>query len=384
MILPGSTIGILGGGQLGRYFTLAARELNYKVIVFDPDVNSPAGMIANQHIQAEYTDEGALVAFGEQCEVVTTEFENIPAASLNIVAQQCLVHPPSEAVEIAQDRIAEKAFIKSCGLLPVPYGEIQTASDIAKAIDNIEFPAIIKTSRFGYDGKGQVTVNSLEDVKQAYRELEQVSCVLEQRIDLFAEISVVLGRNQAGETTCFPVSENVHVDGILHQSIVPSYVEPSLQNAAQVAAKRIADKLNYVGVLAVEFFITKKGDLFINEMAPRTHNSGHYTMDACITSQFEQHVRMVCDLPAGDTKLLSPVVMTNILGDLYFESNDNKNNKNESLNTESVVSEPTSKYHDYGKHQARKGRKMGHYNVLSKDVAEAKAIADKIFKALED
>ena len=373
-ILPGSTIGMLGGGQLGRMFTIAARNMGYKVIVLEPDTHSPAGQLADQHLIAKYDDAEALAQLSEQCDVITTEFENIPADVLNKLAEALPVHPSATAVEIAQDRIVEKEFILSCGLLPVPYGVIKSHSDISTAVKDLSFPSILKTARFGYDGKGQQTINSADEVEAAFKAVDQVACVLEQRIDLDCEISVVLGRNEEGESSCFPVSENIHKDGILYQSICPANVDENIINAAQAAAKRIADKLAYVGVLAVEFFVSKQGDLLVNEMAPRTHNSGHFTIDACITSQFEQQVRMVCGLPFGDSTLLSPVVMTNMLGELWGNQSQPK--------WENLLENKSTKLHLYGKQEPRKGRKMGHFCTLASSTSEAQKQAETIFSTL--
>ena len=378
MILPGSTLGMLGGGQLGRMFTIAARNMGYRVIVLEPDVSSPAGQLADKHIIAAYEDESALLELAGQCAVVTTEFENIPAHVLNKLAESIPVHPSAAAVEKAQDRIVEKAFILSCGLLPVPYGVINTNSDISNAVKDLTFPAILKTARFGYDGKGQQTVNSADEVEVAFKEAGQVSCVLEQRIDLDCEISVVLGRNQHGESHCFPVSENIHRDGILFQSICPAKTDQNIIKAAQAAAKRIADKLDYIGVLAVEFFVTKQGELLVNEMAPRTHNSGHFTIDACLTSQFEQQVRMICGLPFADSKLLTPIVMTNILGDLWIDNN----NEMSQPKWQNLLENTTTKLHLYGKSEARKGRKMGHFCTLADTTENAQQQAEAIFNRL--
>lgn len=376
MILPGSTIGMLGGGQLGRMFTIAANNLGYQVIVVEPDVHSPAGQVANEHIIAPYDDEEALQYLADKCAVVTTEFENISAPALSSLAEQTKVRPSGQAVEKAQDRIVEKDFIRQCGLLPVPYGVITTSSEIATAVEEIEFPCLLKTARFGYDGKGQVTVNTIDEVRKAFAEFKSVPCVLEQRIDLKIEISVVLGRNSQGGSKCFPIAENIHIDSILHKSIVPARINEDIDNAAQVAAIRIADKLDYVGVLAVEFFVSKKGELLVNEMAPRTHNSGHYSLDACVTSQFEQQVRMVCGLPFGSTELLSPVVMVNLLGDLWGAD------QNEQPNWQALLSSPNSKLNLYGKKEARPGRKMGHFCILLNTVEAANLEADNIFEKL--
>ncbi len=376
MILPGSTIGMLGGGQLGRMFTIAANNLGYRVIVVEPDVHSPAGQVANEHIIAPYDNEKALHYLANQCAVVTTEFENISAPALIRLSEHTKVRPSGQSVEKAQDRIVEKDFIRQCGLLPVPYGVITTSSEIATAVEEIEFPCLLKTARLGYDGKGQVTVNTVDDVRKAFAEFNRVPCVLEQRIDLDIEISVVLGRNSQGESRCFPIAENIHVDGILHKSIVPARINEDINSAAQVAAIRIADKLDYVGVLAVEFFVSRKGELLVNEIAPRTHNSGHYSLDACITSQFEQQVRMVCGLPFGSTKLLSPVVMVNLLGDLWGAD------QSEQPNWQALLSSPNSKLNLYGKKEARPERKMGHFCTLSNTVDAANIEADTIFEKL--
>ncbi|MCK5917986.1 MAG: 5-(carboxyamino)imidazole ribonucleotide synthase [Cocleimonas sp.] len=378
MILPDSTIGMLGGGQLGRMFINAAHNLGYRVIVLEPDPYSPAGLIADEHIVADYDDVNAMQRLSESCDVITTEFENIPAFVLETLATSCPVYPNASAVEKAQDRTVEKAFIRSCGLLPVPYGAITTYSEIAAAVEKIDFPAIMKTARFGYDGKGQARVNSLVEVQQAYNNFERQHCVLEQMIDLKCEISVILARNEAGESHCFPVAENIHIDGILHQSIVPARADEDIMQAAQVAAKRIADKMEYVGVLAVEFFISQKDELLVNEIAPRTHNSGHYSMDACITSQFEQQVRAICGLSFADSRLLSPVVMTNMLGDLWDLTLDKP-----VLNAKPILKSRTSKLHLYAKREARAGRKMGHFNTLAETTEIAQKEADAIFNAIK-
>ena len=371
-LLPGSTIGMLGGGQLGRMFTVAARTLGYRVIVLEPDPHSPAAQLADEHMIAAYDDESALHSFGGKCDVVTTEFENIPARTLEFLTQFCPVRPAAKAVEVAQDRIVEKEFVRTCGLSPVPFAAIRELADIHTAI--IQYPAILKTARLGYDGKGQITVHSAQEAQDAFLQLGQVDCVLEQRVALEREISVILARSVAGEVRCFPVAENEHRKGILHQTIVPARISPALVQAAQQAATQIAQCLAFVGVMAVEFFVTTTGELLVNEMAPRTHNSGHYTLDACITSQFEQQVRMVCELPFGDTHLLSPVVMVNLLGDVWHGSQPD---------WLSLLQNPNTKLHLYGKREARVGRKMGHYCTLADNVADAIQQAAQIFQALE-
>ena len=364
---------MLGGGQLGRMFTVAARTLGYRVIVLEPDPHSPAAQFADEHIIAAYDDTAALTLFGNACDVVTTEFENIPAKTLEFLTQFCPVRPAASAVEMAQDRIVEKEFVRSCGLLPVPFAAIRRVPDLAAAQELVTFPAILKTARLGYDGKGQATVHDLAEAEAAFVRMGEVECVLEQRVDLACEISVILARSVSGEVRCFPVAENEHRNGILHQTIVPARVAPALAQSAQAAATRIANKLDFVGVMAVEFFITRSGKLLVNEMAPRTHNSGHYTLDACITSQFEQQVRMVCELPFGDTHLLSPVVMVNLLGDVWGDTQPL---------WLALLQSAHTKLHLYGKREARVGRKMGHYCTLADNADAALAEAGRIFQQL--
>lgn len=363
---------MLGGGQLGRMFTVAARTLGYRVLILEPDFHSPAAQLSDDHIIAAYDDEAALTAFGKRCDVITTEFENIPAQTLEFLAQFCPVRPSAHAVKMAQDRIEEKEFVRACGLSPVPYAAIHQVADIASA--TIHYPAILKTARLGYDGKGQVTVHSVREAEAAFAQFDGVACVLEQRVELACEISVILARSVGGEVRCFPVAENEHRNGILHQSIVPARIDAVIAAAAQAAATRMADKLDFVGVMAVEFFVTRQGELLINEMAPRTHNSGHYTLDACITSQFEQQVRMVCELPFGATDLLSPVVMVNMLGDLWHDTQPE---------WVALLQSAHTKLHLYGKHEARPGRKMGHYCTLAPQLDDALAEAGYIFQQLQ-
>lgn len=379
-ILPPASIGMIGGGQLGRMFALAARQLAYRIIVLEPQANSPAAQVADQHIQAAYDDPNALQQLANQCVVITTEFENIPAEVLENLATQCAVYPSAEALRITQDRMQEKAFIKRCGLLPVPYLEIHQSSDLEQANTALQFPAILKTARFGYDGKGQITVHSITEAQTAFANpMQHVPCVLEQRVALAKEVSVIVARSVSGECHCFPVSENHHKNGILHQSIVPARINNTITDAVQAAAERLARYLDFVGVMAVEFFLTESGELFVNEIAPRTHNSGHYTQDACVTSQFEQQLRMICHLPFGATRLLSPVVMTNILGDSW------DNPPHQQPNWQALFSHPQAKLHLYGKQEAHAGRKMGHFNLLADDstnLAHTLTTADKLLQDL--
>ena len=369
-ILPGSTLGILGGGQLGRMFCIAARNMGYQLNVLDPDPDSPAGRIADDHVEAAYTDERALDYLVRTCDVITTEFENIPAESMRHLAAGRPVFPSANVLEIAQNRNREKAFARQAGLMPAPNYSLFHEADLERAIEVTGLPAILKTATLGYDGKGQFVVETHDQAQQAWRNSGGVECVLESRIELEKEISVIVARNQHGETAVYPVTENEHRNGILHITIVPARIDDAIRDKAMQQALRLVEELDYVGVLAVEFFIDSNNELLFNEMAPRPHNSGHYTKDACVTSQFEQQVRTICGLPPGDVTLLSPVVMVNLLGDLWHPD------------WRVLLTEPGVKLHLYGKKEARPGRKMGHYNVLDDDLERALATAEKIFSAL--
>ncbi len=371
-ILPGATLGILGGGQLGRMFTIAARTMGYKVMVLDPDFTSPAGQMADVHLQADYTDHGALRQLGAACAAVTTEFENVPAASLIELANHCRVSPGAAAVAIAQDRSHEKSWLAENGFATAPFALVTSEADLDAALAAAGAPALLKVSRFGYDGKGQARVATLDDARAAFREFGGQPCVLEGFVKLEREVSVVLARGDAGECALFPVAENRHENGILDVSIVPARVPDSLAQQARDMARAIADKLGYIGVMAVEFFIAD-GQLMVNEMAPRPHNSGHYTLDACVTDQFEQQVRALAGLPLGDTRLLSPVAMVNILGDRWHDGGPH---------WDTLLAHPAIKLHLYGKEAARPGRKMGHFNVLDADPEAALKLAEQMRDAL--
>ncbi len=372
-ILPGATLAMLGGGQLGRMFTIAARTTGYRVMVLDPDPDSPAGRIADVHLRAGYTDPQALDELAKHCAAVTTEFENIPGPALEYLAAYMPVRPGATALSTTQDRILEKAFIRQAGLMTAPYYVIRSASDLDAAWHAVGAASILKRAAMGYDGKGQARVDSIEALRAAFADLGEVPCVLEQKLALEREISVVLARNHLGESRCHPVSENVHRSGILHSSIVPARIDDALAQQAQAQSRRLADALDYCGVLAVEFFVVE-GQLVVNEIAPRPHNSGHYSLDACVTSQFEQQLRMVCGLPFGDTRLLTPVVMMNLLGDLWGSAQPRWS---------ALLNEPAAKLHLYGKREARPGRKMGHFCVLATDVDDALARAETVYQQLQ-
>jgi 5-(carboxyamino)imidazole ribonucleotide synthase len=291
---------MLGGGQLGRFFVSAAHEMGYQVWVLDPDKNSPAGQIAERHFCNNYDDYAALDAFAAGCAAITTEFENVPAATLDYLAKFVPVRPSATAVAICQERIAEKSFLRDNGLPHGPFTEIRSEDDIRNAPAEL-FPGILKVARFGYDGKGQATVNNHQEALLAFGHVKGEACVLEQRLKLDYEVSVVLARDEQGQVRCFPTGENEHTRGILDVSIVPARTSVCLRSDAEDVAARIADKLGYIGTMAVEFFVSQ-GRLIVNEMAPRPHNSGHYTIDACVTSQFEQQVRALCGLPLGESR----------------------------------------------------------------------------------
>ncbi|MCG6889677.1 MAG: 5-(carboxyamino)imidazole ribonucleotide synthase [Gammaproteobacteria bacterium] len=372
-ILPGSTLGMLGGGQLGRMFVTAARTMGYDVIVLDPDVHSPAGGLASEHLARAYDDHEALDYLAQHCAVVTTEFENIPADTLAYLARSVAVHPSADALQIAQHRLREKDFFRAQGLDTAAFLAIENEADIDRARD-FEFPAILKTSTLGYDGKGQVVCARFEDLAEAFQRVGAKACVLEQRIDLACEVSVVLGRSLNGQVSCFPIAENRHANGILDVTLVPAAISDSLADKALDAATRIANGLDYCGVLAVEFFISTDGRVLVNEMAPRPHNSGHYTNDACVTSQFEQQLRMVCGLAPGSCRLHSPVAMLNLLGDIWPPAGI--------PDWEEVLQLESAKLHLYGKKEARPGRKMGHINCLGASREETLTLLEKVRRIL--
>ena len=373
-IMPGAMLGVLGGGQLGRMFVMAAQQMGYRVTVLDPLPDSPAGRTADDFICADYADQSALEKLSSQCAAITTEFENIPANSLRKLAKFCVVSPDAYSVSIAQNRIAEKQFLGTNGFAIAPFAVIQQQDDFATQDAADLLPGILKVSQFGYDGKGQKSAADETELLAAYAQLNHPVCVLEKFMPLKSELSVVVARGGDGELKIFPVSENQHVNGILDISIVPARISQELAEQAQAIACKIAEKLNYQGVLCVEFFVLQNDELLINEIAPRPHNSGHYSINACVTSQFEQQVRTLCGLPLGDTKQHCAAVMVNLLGDLW---------QNGEPDWSPVLQNPSAKLHLYGKIEARPGRKMGHYTVLSTDIDTALQQATAIKKQLE-
>lgn len=368
MIAPGASLGLLGGGQLGRMFAMAAQSMGYRVTVLDPGSDSPAGTVADRHLQGDYLDEAKLRELAGSCAGATTEFENVPAESLRFLARHFVVSPAAESVAVAQDRIAEKSFLRDNGFPVAPFLVVRSLADFDRAEAASLVPGILKVSRFGYDGKGQARVCSLDEARTAWTALGGEACVLEQWLPLARELSVVVARGFDGEVRTFPVAENHHQHGILDVSIVPARVPESLAEQARANAVGLAAKLDYRGVLCVEFFVLDDHRLLVNEIAPRPHNSGHYTIDACVTSQFEQQVRVLAGVPLGDTSLHSPVVMVNILGDAWLHAGGEPD-------WSIVLGHPRAKLHLYGKRDARAGRKMGHYNVLADSLDEALAQA---------
>jgi 5-(carboxyamino)imidazole ribonucleotide synthase len=347
-------------------FTLQAHSMGYGVVVLDPDPLSPAGAVADRHIQAGYEDESALAALAADCAAVTTEFENVPASALETLGRSSLVRPPVAAVAISQDRIAEKSFLQSHGIPTAPFRAVTDVQHLPHALGEIRLPALLKTSRLGYDGKGQALVGTESDARRAFERFGGVPCVLEERLTLECELSVVVARGADGDVAPFPVAENQHRNGILETSVVPARVSDAMAHAAQELATKLAQHMHYIGVLGVELFVADGGRLLVNEMAPRPHNSGHYTMDACSADQFEQQLRALCGLPLAHPWLLSPVAMINLLGDLWSKGEPH---------WEQALKRPGVRLHLYGKTEARPGRKMGHLNCLANDPGRALATA---------
>lgn len=360
VIQPPAMLGMLGGGQLGRFFVIAAHEMGYKVTVLDPDQNSPAGQLADVHLCAAYDDAAALQTMAATCQAISTEFENVPAETLATLAQSTVVHPSADAVAIAQHRVKEKTFFKQAGLPVGPFLPIYTAADLPADGDAL-YPAVLKVARFGYDGKGQARVANQAEARAAFQAFQQEVCVLEKMLPLDLEVSVVLARDTHGQIAAFPTAENSHLNGILDVSIVPARCSEVIKANAQELAKKLATQLNYVGVLGVEFFVVGH-QLLVNEIAPRPHNSGHYTLDACVTNQFEQQVRVITGQALGSPKLHSQAVMVNILGDSWLTSGQQKEPA-----WDQAFAHGNLKMHLYGKHEPRKGRKMGHFTVIGDD-----------------
>ncbi|HRJ72646.1 MAG TPA: 5-(carboxyamino)imidazole ribonucleotide synthase [Terrimicrobiaceae bacterium] len=361
---PGATVGILGGGQLGRMFGMAARRMGYRMHAFEPNSDSPAGQVSDVEINAPYGDTAAVAQFARGVDVISFEFENIPVSAIEAAAALRPLRPRGEVLHICQNREREKAFLHARGFPHAPFAVVDSAESLKSALERIGTPAVLKTADFGYDGKGQIKLGDDAAAADVWAAFQAPRGVLEAWIPFAAELSVVVARGLDGQTLAFPPSENVHKHHILDLSIAPARFEASVIAEASRIARDITAALDVVGLLAVEFFLTQDGRLLVNELAPRPHNSGHFTLDACVTSQFEQQLRAVCGLPLGSPDLLSPVVMWNLLGHLW---------KDGEPDWKVILEEPRAKLHLYGKAEARPGRKMGHVCVLA-DVDEALAV----------
>lgn len=364
-ILPGQTIGIIGGGQLGRMMALSAREMGYRIAVLDPVEDSPCGQVADYKVIGDYDDLEAIRKLAEVSDVITYEFENIDAAALEWLCNQAYVPQGKSLLEVTQDRVKEKAAIANAGVQVAPYAVINSLNDLQESCERLGYPAVLKTARGGYDGKGQVVLKSHQDFEEAQLLLDNGQCILEKWISFTKEISVIISRNSNGETAVFPVGENIHRDNILHQTIAPARISKQAEDKAIQSAIQLANAFELVGTLAVEMFLTAGDIIYINELAPRPHNSGHYTIEACETSQFEQHIRAVCNLPLGKTELLKPAVMVNILGE----------------HVQNVLEKLTNvtdwKVHFYGKKDPKVKRKMGHVTILCDSAENAIAEIEK-------
>ena len=367
-ILPGKTIGVLGGGQLGRMFAQAATRLGYRVHIYEPSANCPAGAVAHREINAPYEDTAALTAFAQECEVVTYEFENVPAAPLQAIAAVTRLRPHWSVLETAQNRAREKRWLRDNKFPHAIFAEVAAGGEVAAGLREVGLPCVVKTADFGYDGKGQLTVMAEADIPAAVKRFAGQPVVIEQFVDFACEVSAIVARSPNAAVRVFPIVENIHANHILDVSIVPARVAPAVAAAAEKLARLIAEKIDLVGVMGVELFVTRSGEVLVNELAPRTHNSGHWTLDACMTSQFEQQVRAICGLPLGAVTLLSPVVMVNILGEAWA---------NGEPKWDTLLAQPNVRLHLYGKAEARPGRKMGHFTVTARDADMALELARK-------
>lgn len=355
-ILPGATIGVLGSGQLGRMFAIAARRMGYRVHTFSPETDTPTGQVADHEIKASYDDLDRVKEFASNVDVITFEFENVPSVCVEAASEFAPVRPGGNVLHIAQNRLREKTFLSENGFPVAPFKHIQSEEDLLIALDAIGYPSVLKTAGFGYDGKGQTKIKNAEDIANAVDALKNRESVLEGFIDFEKEVSVVAARSEDDTFVHYGVIENEHANHILDVSISPANVSDKLKQEAIEIARGVLETLDVVGVMCVEFFVTRDEKLLINELAPRPHNSGHLTFDACVTSQFEQQLRAVCGLPLGSTQLLKPAAMANLLGDLWETGEPD---------WKSALKFPEIKLHLYGKTEARRGRKMGHLTALA-------------------
>ncbi|MBA3830532.1 MAG: 5-(carboxyamino)imidazole ribonucleotide synthase [Chthoniobacterales bacterium] len=363
---PGATIGMMGGGQLGRMFAMAARRMGYRIHTFSPEPDGPAAQVSDRATVADYNDETAVRRFAGKIDLITFEFENIPTETIEWAARECVVRPRGEILHIAQNRLREKEFLASSGSPVAPFRRVGSESSLTSALKAIGRPAILKGAAFGYDGKGQQRIDSSDDAAVIWAAREDEECVLEGVVEFEKELSVIVARGLYGETAIFPVCENIHREHILDVTLAPARVAPAVAAAASELASAVAEKLALIGLLAVEMFLRSDGQLIINELAPRPHNSGHWTIEGCATSQFEQHVRAVCGMPLGATDLLRPSAMVNLLGDIW---------KGGEPNWSAALAEQNVRLHIYGKHEPRARRKMGHLSALANTVEAAAAAA---------
>ncbi len=367
VIYPGQTIGMLGGGQLGRMLAIAGREMGYRFTVLDPGVDGPCEQVSDQAIHAEYGDREAVKAFSDQVDAATYEFENIDLETTDYLKEHNFLPQGSDLLRVTRDRLTEKQTIEKSGLEVAPYSSVLTLGDLYEGVQQLGLPSVLKTCRGGYDGKGQSVLRSDEDVSKAARQLDgTVQYVLEKWIPFKMELSVIVTRGTTEEVCVYPVAENIHRNNILHHTIVPARISREIAEKAKTAAKQLAEELNLVGTLGVEMFLTEDDEIYINECAPRPHNSGHYTIEACETSQFQQHIRAICGLPLGKTTLFKPVIMVNILGQ----------------HMDQVLSEMPNwrdvHVHLYGKKEAKTNRKMGHITILGETVNDVINSADQL------
>ena len=365
-ILPGATIGVLGSGQLGRMFAMAARRMGYRVHTLSPDEDTPTGQVADLEINASFDDFDGIRAFSRNVDVVTFEFENVSAAAAEVASEHAPVRPNGHVLHITQQRAREKGFLADGGFPVTPFAHVRSARDLREAVQLVGTPAVLKTASFGYDGKGQRKVSSLEDAAAAWAAIGGQEAVLERFIDFEREVSMIGARGANGWILTYGLVENTHRDHILDTSVYPAAVEPRVQHEATAIVRGLLERLDVIGVLCVEFFLTREGSLLINELAPRPHNSGHLTIDACVASQFEQQVRAVCGLPPGSTELLRPAAMVNLLGDLWTAREPD---------WAAACLVPGVKLHLYGKAEPRRGRKMGHLTALARAPQEALRLA---------
>ena len=372
--LPGATIGLMGSGQLGRMFAIAARRMGYRINVFSPEKDTPAGQLADREVTGSYEDESAVRGFAKDLDLLTFEFENIPRQTVDWCAAECEVRPASSILHIAQNRLREKDFLSGAGIPVAPYRAVRAESELAAALQQLGMPAILKSAAFGYDGKGQRLIEQPPNVNEIWTERPGDELILERAIDFEKEVSVIIARGPDGAMATFPVCENMHRDHILDITVVPARVPAVVEKSAADLARRVAEKMELVGLLAVEMFLQRDGNLLVNELAPRPHNSGHWTIEGCATSQFEQHLRAVCGLGLGSTEILRPSAMANLLGDLWQGGEPNWAS---ALEVEGVH------LHLYGKQQPRPRRKMGHLPALAPTAEAAIEAVTKARHALE-